>query len=138
MGARARAGKKRTLFAKNFNIKDSPGGPFKLIDDGSFMDVDDQTNSNHASNVDGDEHQSNHLNLDTANSSNTINTNNNNTNQNSPSVPNRNNNSRVSSMTNDTLPFLFDLFDNRKVIAVDHQLVHLVDILYSQVNRENV
>ncbi|CAF3715671.1 unnamed protein product [Rotaria sordida] len=71
--------------------QDTPGGPFKLIDDGSFMDVDDQTNSNHASNVDGDEHQSNHLNFDTANSSNNTNTNNN---QNSSSVQNRNNNSR--------------------------------------------
>ena len=75
-------------------VQETPGGPFKLIDDGSLMDVDDQTNSNHASNVDGDEHQSNHLNLDTANSStnNTIN------NLTSPSVPNRSNNSRVSDM----------------------------------------
>lgn len=63
------------------------------------MDVDDQTNSNHASNVDGDEHQSNHLNFDTANSSNntvTNSTNNNNNSQNSSTVQNRNNNSRVS------------------------------------------
>ncbi|CAF3490377.1 unnamed protein product [Rotaria sp. Silwood1] len=71
--------------------QDTPGGPFKLIDDGSFMDVDDQTNSNHASNVDGDEHQSNHLNFETANSSNNNNTNNN---LNTSSVQNRNNNSR--------------------------------------------
>jgi protein polybromo-1 len=55
------------------------------------MDVDDQTNSNHANNIDGDEHQSNHLNSDTANSS--INNSTNNT-TNSPSIPNRNNNSR--------------------------------------------
>lgn len=59
------------------------------------MDVDDQTNSNHASNVDGDDHQSNHLNFDTANSTsnNNNNTNNNNLNS-SSSTPNRNNNSR--------------------------------------------
>jgi hypothetical protein len=66
-----------------------------LIEDGSLMDVDDHTNSNHASNIDGDEHQSNHLNFDTANSTNN-NNNNNNNNLNSSSVPNRNNNSRVS------------------------------------------
>ncbi|CAF2917299.1 unnamed protein product [Rotaria sp. Silwood2] len=71
--------------------QDTPGGPFKLIDDGSFMDADDQTNSNHASNVDGDEHQSNHLNFDTANTSNNNITNNN---LNSSSVQSRNNNSR--------------------------------------------
>lgn len=53
------------------------------------MDVDDQTNSNHASTVDPDEQpSSNHLNLDTANSS-TSNTN-------STSTPNRTNNSRRS------------------------------------------
>lgn len=46
------------------------------------MDVDDQTNSN----VDGDDHQSNHLNVDTANSSANSN------NVSSPSVPNRTNN----------------------------------------------
>jgi hypothetical protein len=71
------------------------------------MDVDDQTNSNHASNIDGDEHQSNHLNFDTANSSN------NNTNPNSsPVVPNRNNNSRVSrfSKNKTLLIHLFVLF----------------------------
>ncbi|CAF1185958.1 unnamed protein product [Rotaria magnacalcarata] len=63
-------------FCKELLLRqDTAGGPFKLIDDGSFMDVDDQTNSNHASNVDGDEHQSNHLNSDTANSSNNTNTN---------------------------------------------------------------
>jgi hypothetical protein len=78
----------------NSIIQDTPGGPFKLIDDGSFMDVDDQTNSNHASNIDGDEHQSNHLNFDTANSSNNIINNNNSLN--SSSTPNRNNTARVS------------------------------------------
>ncbi len=106
-----------------------------MIDDGSFMEVDDQTNSNHANNVDGDEHQSNHLNLDTANSSNSINNNTNNS-LNSPSVPNRNNNSRVSQIT--LKKGLDRCFSIRKIIAVDHQLVHLVDILYSQVNHENV
>lgn len=63
------------------------------------MDVVDQTNSNHANNVDGDEHQSNHLNFDTANSSptnNTIHNNNTNTNPNTSlsTTPNRNNTSR--------------------------------------------
>ncbi|UJR28717.1 hypothetical protein I4U23_009946 [Adineta vaga] len=74
--------------------QETPGGPFKLVEDGSFMDVDDQTNSNHASNVDGDEHQSNHLNSETANSS-TINTNTT-INTNSSTTPNRNNTSRKS------------------------------------------
>lgn len=119
---------------KTLIIKDTPGGPFKLIDDGSFMDVDEQTNSNHASNVDGDEHQSNHLNLDTANSS--SNTNANTNNLNSPSVPNRNNNSRVSVMLNEK-KLIFICF-HRKIIAVDRQLVHLVDIWYSQVNHASV
>jgi hypothetical protein len=103
--------RKRKDHLKNPIIKDTPGGPFKLIDDGSFMDVDDQTNSNHASNVDGDEHQSNHLNLDTANSSNSINNNTNN-NLNSPSVPNRNNNSRVSRISlEEGLDWLFFLIE---------------------------
>ncbi|CAF3824420.1 unnamed protein product [Adineta steineri] len=81
-------------------LKETPGGPFKLVEDGSFMDVDDQTNSNHASNVDGDEHQSNHLNFETANSSTptnnttTITTTTNNT---SVTTPNKNNNSRKNS-----------------------------------------
>ncbi|CAF0899175.1 unnamed protein product [Rotaria sp. Silwood1] len=82
---------RKELLLQQIKPKDTPGGPFKLIDDGSFMDVDDQTNSNHASNVDGDEHQSNHLNFETANSSNNNNTNNN---LNTSSVQNRNNNSR--------------------------------------------
>lgn len=61
------------------------------------MDVDDQTNSNHASNVDGDEHQSNHLNADPANSSAITN------NVSSPSVPNRtNNNSRKTNRRSST------------------------------------
>ena len=80
-----------TRFVFFFRLQEPPAGPFKLVDDGSFMDVDDQTNSNHASTVDPDEQpSSNHLNLDTANSS-TSNTN-------STSTPNRTNNSRVKSI----------------------------------------
>lgn len=57
------------------------------------MDVDDQTNSNHASTVDGDDHQSNHLNFDTANSSNA-----NNSTANASTTPQRSNtNNRKSS-----------------------------------------
>jgi len=50
------------------------------------MDVDEQTNSNHASTVDPDEHSSNHLNFDTANSSITNTT--------STSTPSRTNSTR--------------------------------------------
>jgi hypothetical protein len=60
------------------------------------MEVDDHTNSNHANNIDGDEHQSNHLNFETANSTNT------NTNTNTSSVPSRNN-SRVSNLMKEIL-----------------------------------
>jgi hypothetical protein len=81
-------------------FQETPGGPFKLIEDGSFMDVDEQTNSNHASNVDGDDHQSNQLNSDTANSTNS------NISSHSSSIVQRQNSGRVSFAFNDTMTLI--------------------------------
>ena len=115
------------------SLQVTPGGPFKLIDDGSFMDVDDQTNSNHANNVDGDEHQSNHLTPEAANSSNS-------NHLNSSSIPNRNSTSRVcrlvsSDWFSSTLLLLISI---RETIDVSLQRAHLADILSSPVNHESV
>ncbi|CAF3259191.1 unnamed protein product, partial [Rotaria sp. Silwood2] len=53
-------------FRKELILKqETPGGLFKAVDESSAMEVDDQFNSN----LDGGEHQSNHMSYDTINNS---------------------------------------------------------------------
>ncbi|CAF1429645.1 unnamed protein product, partial [Rotaria sordida] len=103
-------------FRKELILKqETPGGLFKAVDESSAMEVDDQFNSN----LEGSEHQSNHLNYDTINNSINLNSSFSNRYNNNNNNNNRKSNRRGSS-TRPPCGYLIFASDSRKRLIRDN------------------